>query len=167
MDLSRISRRSVMAALAGAAAFPAAAFGEQPALRFRAIEVDVTGVRESGDSTSADWVARVLPAFLNKSFASRLTPGDRHAPVLLARIDLVTLGTEGSSGGFNSTQAVDYIKGAGVVIGAGGRTIASYPLESAVHAYPAEFSASGVTGHQRIDNLALSFAQWLPGQMGL
>ena len=97
-----------------------------------------------------------------------LAPGDSRAPILLARIDLVTLGTEGSGGGGpNSTQAVDFIKGAGVVIGPGGRQIASYPFFSAVLADPAEYSGSGVTGRTRISNLALSFANFLPGKMGL
>lgn len=170
MDSLLISRRSAIMALAAAVACPVLAYGEQSPLsgpRFRSIEVDVSGVRESGDPISARWVAEELPAFLHKTFAPYLTPGDRRAPVLLARIDLVTLGTEGSGGGLNSIDAVDYIEGAGVVVGPGGRKIATYPLLSAVHARPAEDSGSGVSGRTRISNLALSFAQWLPGKMGL
>jgi hypothetical protein len=164
------SRRSVLAALAGALACPVLAGAEPPApaTRFRAIEVDTSGVAESGDPISARWVAEVLPGDLRRSFARYLAPGDRRAPILLARIDLVTLGTAGSGGGGpNSTQAVDYIKGAGVVIGAGGRAIASYPFFSAVHSIPAEIAANGVLGRTRIENLALSFANFLPGKMGL
>ena len=164
------SRRSVLAALAGALACPVLASGEAPApaARFRAIEVDASGVAESGDPTAARWVAEVLPGDLRRSFAKYLAPGDPRAPILLARIDLVTLGTEGSGGGSPfSTQAVDYIQGAGVVIGPGGRPIASYPFFSAVHAYPAEITANGVSGRTRIENLALSFANFLPGKMGL
>ena len=170
MNSQSISRRSAIAALAAAVARPILAFGEQSpsvALRFRAIKVDVSGVRESGDPISADWVAHDLPEDLRKTFARYLAPGDSRAPILLARIDLVTLGTEGSSGGPNSTQAVDYIQGAGVVLGPDGRQIASYPFFSAVHAYPAEDSASGVSGRTRVYNLALSFANFLPGKMGL
>lgn len=166
-----ISRRSAIAALAATVACPVLAYGEQSAasgLRFRAIKVDVSGVRESGDATSAEWLAQDLPEDLRKVFAPYLAPGDSRAPILLARIDLVTLGTGGSGGGGpNSTQAVDFIKGAGVVIGPGGRQIASYPFFSTVFAYPAEYSASGLTGHTRISNLALSFANFLPGKMGL
>ena len=165
-----ISRRSAIAALAAAGACPVLAYGEQSAasgLRFRAIKVDVSGVRESGDAISAEWLAQDLPADLRRVFAPYLAPGDSRAPILLARIDLVTLGSEGSGGGPTSTQAADYIKGAGVVIGPGGRQIASYPFSSTVLAYPAEYSASGVTGHTRISNLALSFANFLPGKMGL
>ncbi|MFZ0208522.1 MAG: hypothetical protein WAL59_20860 [Roseiarcus sp.] len=165
-----ISRRSAIAALAAAVACPVLAHGEESAasgLRFRAIKVDVSGVRESGDVTSAEWIAQDLPEDLRKAFAPFLAPGDSRAPILLARIDLVTLGTGGSGGGPNSTQAVDFIQGADVVIGPGGRQIASYPFFSTVFAYPAEYSASGVTGHTRISNLALSFANFLPGKMGL
>ena len=124
--------------------------------------------RESGDPISAEWVAHDLPEDLRKTFARYLAPGDARAPILLARIDLVTLGTEGSSGGgANGTQAVDYIQGAGIVLGPGGRQIAAYPFFTAVHAYPAEDSASGVSGRTRVSNLALSFANFLPGKMGL
>ena len=166
-----ISRRFVITALAAGVACPVLAYGEQSTasgLRFRAIKVDVSGVRESGDATSAEWIARELPEDLRKTFAPYLAPGDTRAPILLARIDLVTLGSEGSGGGGpNSTQAVDFIKGAGVVIGPGGRQIASYPFFSTVFANPAEDSASGVSGRTRISNLALSFANFLPGKMGL
>ena len=170
MNSQLTSRRSAIAALAAAVACPVLAFGEQSpvaGLRFRAIKVDVSGVRESGDPTSADWVAQELPDDLRKVFARYLAPGDPRAPILLARIDLVTLGTEGSGGGINSTQAVDYIQGAGVVLGPGRRQIASYPFFTAVHAYPAEDSGSGVSGRTRVSNLALSFANFLPGKMGL
>lgn len=159
-----------MAALVGALACPVLASGEQSpvgAARFRAIKVDVSGVRESGDAISAEWIAEELPEDLSKTFAAYLAPGDPHAPTLLARIDLVTLGTGGSGGGINSTQAVDYIKGAGVVNGPGGRQLASNPMFSAVHAHPDDETANGVSGRTRISNLALSFANWLPGQMGL
>ena len=165
-----MSRRSAIAALAAAVACPVLAHGEQSTasgLRFRAIKVDVSGVRESGDVTSAEWIAQDLPEDWHKAFAPFLAPGASRAPILLARIDLVTLGTGGGGGGPTSTQAVDFIKGAGVVIGPGGRQIASYPFFSTVFAYPAEYSASGVTGHTRISNLALSFANFLPGKMGL
>ena len=99
-----ISRRSAIAALAAAVACPVLAYGEQSAasgLRFRAIKVDVSGVRESGDAISAEWLAQDLPEDLRKVFAPYLAPGDSRAPILLARIDLVTLGSEGSGGGPN------------------------------------------------------------------
>ena len=170
MNSRWISRRSAIAALAAAVTCPVFVSGEQlpaAALRFRAIKVDVSGVRESGDPISADWVAQELPDDLRKVFARYLAPGDSRAPILLARIDLVTLGTEGSGGGLNSIDAVDYIQGAGVVLGPGGRQIAAYSFFTAVHARPAEDSASGVSGRTRVSNLALSFANFLPGKMGL
>jgi hypothetical protein len=135
--------------------------------RFRAIQVDVSGVRDTRDSVSADLVARELPADLHKSFAAYLAPNDSRAPILVAKVRLVTLGAEGGGGGLNSTQAVDYIEGEGVVVGAGGRQIASFPITSAVHAYPGEDTPGGVSGYRRIANLAASFAEYLPGKMGL
>ena len=49
----------------------------------------------------------------------------------------------------------------------GGYRPSPNPFFTAVHAYPAEDSASGVSGRTRVSNLALSFANFLPGKMGL
>jgi hypothetical protein len=165
-----LSRRKAIAWFAGSAVLPLLA-GQgalaQSAPRFRAIEVDVSGVRESGDIVSADRIARALPALLQTSFANRLAPGDRHAPILRAQIDFVTYGSNGSAGGPDPTVAIDSIEGVGVVIGAGGRPIASYPLRATLVAHPDILDASGASGRQRTYNLAQSFAQWLPGKIGI
>jgi hypothetical protein len=170
MSSFEISRRKAIAWFAESAVLPLLA-GEaalaQSGPRFRAIEVDVSGVRESGDVDSADRIARALPALLQTSFASRLAPGDRRAPILRARIDFVTYGSNGSAGGPDPTVAMDSIEGVGIVIGAGGRAIASYPLRATLVAHPDILDASGVSGRQRTYNLAQSFAQWLPGKMGV
>jgi hypothetical protein len=170
MDSRIISRRSAIAMLAGMIAIPTFAraddaLGRQA--RFRAIQVDVTPLRHSGDAVSADFIARELPGFMRQYFAPYLAPGDRRAPILVARIDSVQYGVEGSAGGmFGGTSAMDYIEGAGVVI-AGGRAVAAYPLTSSVMAHVDLLDVTGEAARQRTRNLAQSFAQWLPGKMGL
>jgi hypothetical protein len=170
MSLPVLSRRSAISALAISLATPlltAGAFAQQ-ATRFRAIEVDVNNVRRSGDHVSADRIARELPALLQRSFAGHLAPGDRGAPVLRARVDLVTYGSNGSATTpGNPYGAKDYIEGAGVVIGAGGRVVSTYPLLTAVIANPDLTDITGQSGRTRTSNLAASFAQWLPGKMGV
>ena len=169
MNSPVLSRRSAFCALAASFATPLLAAGAsaQPA-RFRAIEVDVNNVRRSGDHVSADRIARELPPLLQRSFAAHLAPGDRSAPILRARVDLVTYGSNGSATTpGNPYGAKDYIEGAGLVIGAGGRVIASYPLLTAVIANPDLTDITGQSGRTRTSNLAASFAQWLPGKMGV
>ncbi len=166
MDASLISRRSALTALAGLIVTRslARAQGARPA-RFSAIIVDVGPLRAKGDTITADWIESVLPGMMRQSFAPYLAPGDRRAPVLRGRVDLVQLGSPGSSGGaLIGDAAVDWIEGAGVV---GGRDGAVYPLTSAVQAHVEEPDATGQQGRLRINNLALAFAHWLPGQMGL
>ena len=169
MSIRILSRRSAIAALAAAIATPLLAAGAfaQPT-RFRAIEVDVTNVQRSGDVVSADLIARELPALLHKSFAAYLAPGDRSAPILRARIDAVTYGSNGSAvTPLNPYGAKDYIEGAAVIIGPGGRVIATYPLRASVIANPGLNDITGQSGRLRTSNLAASFAQWLPRQLGV
>jgi hypothetical protein len=125
-------------------------------------------VRRSGDNVSADRIARELPALLQRSLAGHLAPGDRSAPILRARVDSVTYGSYGSATTpGNPYGAADYIEGAGVVIGPGGRVIASYPITTSVIAHPDLLDVTGQSGRTQTSNLAASFAQWLPGKMGL
>ncbi len=151
-----------VASFGGARASPASAKN-----RFRAIEVDVNPLREGGDTDSADRLARELPPLLQKSFAALLAPGDRAAPVLRARIDFVTFGMQGSAGGPHSTMAIDSIEGAAVVIGPGGRPIASYPLRCSLAVNVDLNDVAGEMGRLRVTNLEQAFAQWLPGKVGI
>jgi hypothetical protein len=138
-------------------------------IRFREIRVDVAPLRASGAGDFADWIAAEEPALLRKSFAAYLAPGDRHAATLVARIDEVILGALHSGGyGNPAFDAIDGIRGEGIVLGPRGQQIASYPLYAAVGAntylnmpYQLEIT------RRRVETLAQSFAQWLPGQMGL
>ena len=135
--------------------------------RFRAIEVDVSPLRAGGNAGAADRIARELPPLLEKAFAAHLAPGDKGAPILRARINFVTLGTAGSAGGPHSIMAIDFIEGAGEVIGRGGRVIATYPLTSNLTAPEPFNDIGGEANRLRFSNLESSFAQWLPGKMGL
>jgi len=165
------TRRGALAALTAAAAAAVA----KPAvsaegLRFREIRVDVSPMRENYQSEEAGWVAAVLPGYLRQTFAKYLAPGDRSAAILVARIDLVTLGSPGEGGGglvfADSTR--DGIDGAGLVLDGSGRTIRSYPLYSSVYARTFEHLPNRTEiERERVETVALSFAQWLPGQMGL
>lgn len=171
MNATFVSRRAALAAFAGAALAPAWARADNSAMAvqvFRAIEVDVQPTREMGSDILADWIAAELPALLRKSLGAHLNPADRNAPLLRARIDSITLGEDHSSGlGIPSQNVTDYIEGAGVVVGAGGRVIASYPLLCSLGASTQAPDPEGIITRQRVDNLAQSFAEWLPGKLGL
>ena len=168
MDNVVLTRRAVVSALAALAAAPGIAAAALPPAetRFRQILIDVAPLRANGDGDVADWIAAELPALLAKAFAAHLAPGDRNAPILRARVDLVTLGSPGTfSGVIMGVDTTDYIEGAGVVVGAGGREIASYPLMASLHA--SSKIVTGVELRLRVSQLAQSFAYRLPGQMGL
>jgi hypothetical protein len=171
MDIRLLTRRAVLSSLAALAAAPGLAVAASPlaGIRFREIRVDVAPLRASGAGDFADWIAAEEPALLRKSFAAYLAPGDRHAATLVARIDEVILGALHSGGyGNPAFDAIDGIRGEGIVLGPRGQQIASYPLYAAVGAntYLNMPYQSEIT-RRRVETLAQSFAQWLPGQMGL
>ena len=173
MDNRLVTRRAALTALTALGAFAAApgiAVAAVPNGSFSAIRIDVTPLRKNGDDEVANWVAAVLPAALHQSFAAYLTPGDRRAPTLVVRIDQVIIGPQHSGGfGGNPVQdAIDGVEGAGIVVGPRGEQIASYPLYSAVGAdsyinMPYQLDIT----RRRVETAAQSFAQWLPGKMGL
>ncbi len=172
MDIRLLTRRAVLSSLAAVAAAPGLAAAASPlaGMRFRDIRVDVAPLRASGAGDFADWIAAEEPALLRKSFAAYLAPGDRSAATLVARIDEVIIGAL-HSGGYGANpgfDAIDGIQGEGIVLGPRGQQIASYPLYSAVGAdtYLNMPYQSEIT-RRRVETLAQSFAQWLPGQMGL
>ena len=169
MDKRLVTRRAALTGLAALAA-PRIALAAPAGARFGEIRVDVSPLRNSGDGDFADWVAAVLPEALRQAFASYLAPGDRSAPILVARIDHVFLGPlhPGGFGGNPVSDAIDGIEGEGIVLSPRGQQIASYPLYSAVGAntylnMPYQLDIT----RRRVETLARSFAQWLPGKMGL
>ncbi len=168
----QLTRRAALAALTLAAASAAVKASAAPLgdVRFREIRVDVSPLKGKDEDDAALWVAAVLPGYLKQTFAKYLAPGDRSAGVLVARIDDVALGVQGSrmSFGFISNDTTDGIEGAGVVLDGRGRVVGSYPLYSSLGAdsLPNSPYQSDVL-RRRVETLALSFAQWLPGKMGL
>ena len=166
------TRRAALAALTMAAASAAVTASAAPAseFRFREIRVDVSQLIAKDETDEAHWVEAVLPGYLKRTFGKYLAPGARSAGVLVARIDAVTIGTAGSrmSLGFLSSAATDGIEGAGVVLDAHGRVVGSYPLYSSVGADSLQNSPYQTDIiRRRVETLAASFAEWLPGKMGL
>jgi hypothetical protein len=169
MDKITLTRRAALSALAAFAVAPRAASALPVATRFREIRVDVSPLAGEDEADYGSWIAAVLPGYLRQTFAKYLAPGDRSAPVLVARIDLVTIGESNMHGyGFLALDATDSINGAGVVVDGRGRAIANYPLFSSfdVDSQPNSPYQEDII-RRRVETLALSFAQWLPGQMGL
>jgi len=159
-----ITRRAALAALATSAVFSAVTARAEAPEKFRAIEVDVSPLRSTGDAISAGWIAAALPELLKTAFADHLAPGDRNAPVLVARVDSISYGSPGSAmDSFNSTN--DFIEGAAIVKSAGGKT-ATFPLTTFAGVDAALTDAPN-GGELRALALAGVFARWLPGQMGL
>ncbi len=170
MGIRLLTRRAVLSSLAALAAAPGIAAAASPlaGIRFREIRVDVAPLRASGNGQVADWIAAMLPGLLRQSFARYLAPGDRNAATLVARIDEVILGPTGSLDNNPANDTIDGIQGAGIVLSPRGGEVASYPLYSAVGAQTylnLPYQEDITRG--RVETLARSFAQWLPGQMGL
>jgi hypothetical protein len=166
------TRRAALAALTAAAAAAAtkASAVTQGGLRFREIRVDISPLHEKVQDEEGGWVAAVLPGYLRQSLAAHLAPGDRSASVLVARIDDVTLGVahSGMSPFPLASDAHDSIEGVGLVLDGRGQVAQSYPLFCAVGAD--SFSSLPYQTdirRGRAETLARSFAQWLPGKMGL
>jgi hypothetical protein len=168
------TRRAVLAGLASAAALgPAQRALAEPApdgLRFRDIRLDLSPLHGKDEDEEAAWVAAKLPVDLKQTLGAHFAPGDRGAGVLLVRIDNVLLGNPYTRMGFGfmATDTTDSIDGEARALDARGRVIGTYPLFCAVGAD----SREGLPDQQdirrwRVETLALSFAQWLPGKMGL
>jgi len=164
-----LTRRAALAAL-GFAAVATAAKAQPVGFRFREIRVDVSPLREKVQDQEGAWVAAVLPGYLRQTFAKYLAPGDRSAGVLVARIDDVTLGEEGLNGSpfAMGSNTRDQIEGVGLVLDARGRVVQSYPLYASIWANSEALSPYKMDiDRRRAEMLALGFAQWLPGKMGL
>ena len=168
MDKITLTRRAALSALAALVVAPRAASANPVATRFREIRVDVSPLADKDEADFGSWIAAVLPGYLKQTFAKYLAPGDRSASTLVARVDEVILGPSNSAFGNPAIDAIDGIQGEGIVLSPRGQEIASYPLYAAVGAntflnmpYQLEIT------RRRVETLAQSFAQWLPGKMGL
>ncbi len=168
----QLTRRAALAALAMAAASATATKAQSTDLRFREIRVDVSPLHEKAQDEEAAWVAAVLPGYLKQTFAKYIAQGDRTAGVLVARIDDVSLGEENQIESMfpSSNDTRDQIEGVGLVLDARGRQVQSYPLYASIRASSqqnAPYQYQTDIRRRRAETLALGFAQWLPGKMGL
>ena len=149
MSNNLISRRSALLFVA-AAMMPTLVRAQQSNLRFHAVEVDVGPLRKTGDSHSAAVIAAELPGALRAALGAQLVPGHRNAPLLRARINTVYYGTPGDAAStFDRHAAHDYIEGAGVVVGAGGKILGTYPLTATLTVHPNPNDLTGSDSHNR------------------
>ena len=138
-------------------------------IKFKAIKIDVSALAGKGLAPEASWLAQDLPGLLHAAFANHLAPGAAAAPTLVVRIDGVFIGESGGGGTqpFGGSAARDNIEGAAMIVASNGRPIATYPLFTTLLAYTGGSAREMDTVRGRVADLASSFAQWLPGQMGL
>jgi len=163
MHDARISRRG---AVLGLAALPFASLARAQSARytFRAIEVDVSPLRAQGDAFTPVVLAQTLPGELARTFASYM---GKSGYILRARVDHVSYGPTPPHPTFFNNSSTDYIDGAALVVGPGGKVVASYPLNTFVDVGFDPNSGSAAAMRYRAIDLAGVFARWLPGQMGL
>jgi hypothetical protein len=171
MDKALLTRRAALSALTAIAVAPGGAVAAPVATRFREIRVDVSPLIAKDNDVEAKWVAAVLPGYLKQTFAKYLAPGDRGAAVLVARIDDIALGPPEArwAGGGIGPDTFDGIEGAGVALDGRGHVLETFPLYCSVGAssYPDLPNQQEENYRRRVQTLALSFAQWLPGKIGL
>jgi len=161
-----LTRRAAISVLGAVALAPAAALAQAPG-RFRGVRVDVGPLRTNMGDDTANWVAGALPSALAESLSPYLQPGDRRAPLLVARIDFVYLGPNMGAGPFNSSQ--DTIEGSLIVQGARGTPATEIPVR-AISSYfptPVDQPLRVESNRNRVTILARSFAAWAPRQLGL
>ena len=87
--------------------------------------------------------------------------------MLVIRVKTLTFGVEGSANGPFGNGAMDYVEGEGVVIGPGGRAVATYPLGCSLYTNVDVYDTSGAYSRHRIESLGQALAEFLPGKMGL
>ena len=172
MSAFPLTRRTAIAAL-GALVLPALAemrsASAQPGLRIRAIKVDVSPIRASMGDPTAAWVEAALPAALAQSLAPYMSPGDRNAATLVARIDYLYLGPSSGGGGFGHfRQTQDTINGTLLLRGPRG-VVANVPLRAISSYFPMAVDQTLVERalEGRVTALAQAFAGWAPRELGL
>jgi hypothetical protein len=152
--MSVISRRAALAALFAGAPLTALAARRRDfeGARTRGVRIDVSPLRRSGDNTDADFLEDALPTLLSQSVG----PGHD----VRVRIDDVSYGSAGSNGQINGNGAVDSIAGVGWI---DGREV---PVACNIQATVYFPDVGGYGAQLRQHNLAQSFAEWLPRQLG-
>ena len=181
-----LARAAMLAVAALAASFcvsTAAAQTLAPAdiasLHFRAINVDTSAIAAR---SLPHYARRVHDAVLTRArevFADRLAPGDSRAPLLVLRVESLTISGDGGfsrfrqNGGGRSragsalADANDYLEGEGLVVTSRGGVIGRYPVLSSLGAsYSGSTYISG-SDERRISNIGWHFAAWVRRNMGL
>lgn len=164
-----LTRRALLIGGCGlVASAPAFAEGTANVTRLSGLRVDVDPLLAIGGRGSAQVVARVLPGKLATEFADHLATGDRRAPVLVARVDRLSLSAyaDAQSVGFSAFGTMDSMEGAGVIL-AGRQTLSTTPLRVTL---PAGYSGAYYLpdiDERRIVSLCESFASWLRREMNL
>jgi hypothetical protein len=150
-----LARRAIVAALVSSLGLALAVVGagaqNAATTRIGAVRIE--------PSPYADQLAPVLLPALQKAFADRLVRGDRHAAVLLVRIDSLFFTSYVDT---NDPRAdVDWMTGAGRLLGPGNQLLGDYPLTINV---PASYSGAWNLpdiDERRLDSLCQAFSQWL------
>ncbi|MDJ1159231.1 hypothetical protein QNA08_13405 [Chelatococcus sp. SYSU_G07232] len=161
-----LSRRALLAGLA-AAGLTGRAVAQAGGQVFSRIAVDVSALRVQGLGPWADLVAESLDDSLRREFVGRIAPGARGAPMLVARINGMSLPAYVGSGGgprFNGSGGNgtnDYLDGELLVVTAGGRQVLERkPILSAVPAASAGAWYQPDIDRQRVLALTRHFAGW-------
>ena len=171
MSIRALTRRGALAHVGAFALLPAVAVRgalAQPVVRFRDIGVDVSPLRARAGDPTARWVQQELPGDLANALAAYMSPGERDAATLVARIDYVYLGrTTGGTG--PGGGSVDWIEGVLIVRGWRGGVAAETPLRAITSYQPNAADQALVEEgyHSRVSALARAFASWVPRQLGL
>lgn len=135
------------------------------ALRLRSVDVDVGPLVARGLTPWATLVRSTMKPELNRLFARRLTPSDKRADRVIARVDSIYLtswaGGSGSSwfGGGGSDS--DYMEGYAFVISPDGAERARYHILLALPASSAGAWYLPDIDNRRVIGLSRVFAQWV------
>lgn len=163
-----ISRRTVLRALA---ALPAAALAgcvstQAQTTVYSRLVVDVSPMRALGAGPWADLFQTALTQAMAREFAGRIVPGERSAPILMARINSVSLNSFAGGGGgdlrFGGGEASnDYVDGEVMVVAASGREVLErHPILSAIPSGTAGAWYLPDIDQRRYIALANQFAGW-------
>lgn len=136
------------------------------ALRLRSVDVDVEPLVARGLTPWATLVRSTMKPELNRLFAPRLTPGDKRADRVVARVDSVFLTSWAGGGGddswFGSTGSdSDYMEGYALVISPDGAERARYHILLALPASSAGAWYLPDIDNRRVMGLSRVFARWV------
>jgi hypothetical protein len=150
-----LARRGVLAAMASSLGLALAPLGAKAQ---NATNIRIGAIRIEA-SPYAEQIAPIMLPALQKAFADRLAPGNRHAAVLLVRIDSLSFTSYVDTA--DPKADVDWMSGAGRLIGPGNQLLGDYPLTINL---PASYSGAWYLpdiDERRLDSLCQAFSQWL------